>query len=272
MVLLPFGTLGQALLAGALGRMIIGAGIAATRAEEVFPPALLEWPAPPPAAGQDQQELKQLLTQARRGTIDLSRRIDSHPDSADLFRRRGILYARLASYGQATPGQAVEDLTRAREKGSAAPGLDYELARAHLAALALTKAQASADAHLQQQPTDARAYVLKASAELRRTKGEHVDHCRRALADLNQALALDSTLLAARMMRGYALAATDQFPLAVADYRRALAAAPQNPQVHFFLAEALLGMNNAREACQHLTLAEAFAPRTTKSYRKKHCR
>lgn len=255
------------MLAGSLYRMIKGTSVEGARQEEVAAPFSLDWPATAITPERRAEELKPLLTQAKRGTIALSRRIDAHPDSADLYRRRGILYTELSTVWLALP-----DLTKARELGSTHPELEYAFAQAHLAAGALTLSQASADAYLRLAPADARAYLLKATAELRRTKGAAADHCRQALLDLNRALELDSTLFAARMMRGYALATTEQPAPAPADYRRALAVAPQNTQVHFFLAEALLGAGGTTEACQHFQQALPFAPKTVKAYLKKYCR
>ncbi|MBC7448551.1 MAG: tetratricopeptide repeat protein [Hymenobacteraceae bacterium] len=259
-------------LAGAIGRLIIGTSIAAARQEEVSPTLTLDWPAEAGTPAVRTTLLKPQLTQAKQRATRLSRRIDAHPDSADLYRQRAFFGVQLSEFGLADPVQVVTDLTTARIKGADHPELDYELARAHLAVGALTKAQASADDYLRRAPSDPRPHKLKAIAELRRTKGDHAAHCRQALTDLNAALALDSADFTARMLRGYALATTDQFPAAVADYRRALAVAPQNAQVNFFLAEALLGAGGTTEACTHLALAGPFAPKTTKAYQKKYCR
>ena len=211
-------------------------------------------------------EQKPLLKQAFRGTIVLSRRIDAHPDSADLYRRRGLLYSQLSDV------RALPDMEKAHILGATHPEMDFQLAHAYLNAGSLTKAQTSAEAYSRRAPTDPRPYKLKAFAEMRRLKGEHADHCRQALPDLNRVLALDSTDFNARMLRGYALATTGQLAPAIADYRRALAVAPQNAQVNFFLAEALLGAGGTTEACQYLLIAAPFAPKTTKAYQKKYCR
>lgn len=272
-LLLPLGAAAQApmmvptSLAVGLVRLIKGTSIAGAREQEIRDVLLLGCAAAnPPAA--DQVAAAKALTQIKRGTIALSQRLDAHPDSADLHRRRGILYAQLSD------PRAATDLARADELGVAPPEYDTLLARTYFGLGAYSKAQASADAHLRRHPGDARMYEIKALAELRRTKGDHAEHCQSALPDLNRALALDSASIDGRLMRAYALATTGQSAAAIADYRRALLQlpAPQNSWVHFFLAEALLSAGNTTEACAQFALAGPFAPKTTKAYQKKYCR
>lgn len=254
------------MLAVSIYKLIKGTTIEGAREQEVWPAFTLGWPADASTPHERQKQLVPVLTQAKHSANKLSRRIDAHPDSADLYRRRGILRAPF------DPEQAVADLTTAQAKGSTHPELAYELAQAYLHFGALTKAQASAAEYQRHFPTDVRPWLLRATADLRRTKGEHGDHCRAALVALKQAWALDSTNFTTRLLRAYALTATNQFAAGIADYQWALAQAPHNTQVHFLLAEAYVGAGNLTAACTHFAQGEAYAPKTVKAYRKAYCR
>ncbi len=204
-----------------------------------------------------------IATSYKRTSIKLSKRIDAHPDSADLYRQRAMVSG---SEG------AVADIAIAREKGSTHPELDLILAQAYFEGGAYTKAQAAAATYQQRFPMDARPLIISASADLARKKGEHPAHCRNALVMLNRALALDSTNFAARVMHAYALTNTNYFAAGIAEYRRILTVAPHNPQVHFFLAEAYISAGNLTAACAHLAQATEYAELTVNAYIKAYCR
>lgn len=277
-LLAPFGGVAQP-NAGAVGllgvsvfRLIKGTSIESARNEEVWATVTLDWPAEAVTPEARATQLNPVLMSAKRGVIGLNRRIDASPDSADLYRRRGILRTALLNGGLTDALSAAADLNTARAKGSQHPELDYELARAHIVVGALTKSTASISEHLVKFPNDPRGYRLRALAEMHRSKGDHAEHCRQAIPDLERALALDSTDFSTLMLRGYARTITDQLAAGIADYRRALTISPTNTQTHFFLAEALLAAGNEAEACEHFAQAEAFAPKTTRAYHKKYCK
>jgi tetratricopeptide (TPR) repeat protein len=270
LLIMPLGLIaqpGSGLVVLSVFRLLKGTGLESARAEEVHAPVELDWSPREITPKDREKELKVSLMQCKRRIIALNNRLDAHPDSADLYRQRAILHTNLYD-----GNNALLDLTKARENHVDHPELDYEFARAYLAIGSLTKAQASADTYLQRVPNDPRGYLLKAVAEVSRQKGDHQAHCQAALPDLNRALAIDSTLLAARLLRGYSLATTEQFAAAIADYQQVLAVSPQHAQVNFFMAEALLGAGGTSQACMPLVLAEPFAPRTSKGYHKKYCR
>ena len=267
LLLLPTALRAQTgMLAASVYHLIKGTSIEDARAQEVRPAFTLDWPADASTPRERQRQIVPILTESKHNAIKLSRRVDAHPDSADLYRRRGILNE-LVNFEQ-----AVAALTTARAKGSIHPEFDYELAQAYLQLGALTKAQASAAEYQKNFPADVRPWLLRATADLRRTKGDHGAHCRAALVALKQAWALDSTNFTSRLLRAYALTATNQFAAGIADYEWALARAPQNTQVHFLLAEAHVGAGNLTAACTHFAQAEAYAPKTVKAYQKAYCR
>ena len=268
-LLAPMGAWAQTLpdLARIAAMVAMGAS-ESPRGTEVNALYSLDWP---PAISTQQARAEQLvsvLDQASRGVVELGRRIDAHPDSADLYQRRGFLYAQLDKVKRATA-----DFEKACTLNVKAPDpkLDLYLAQGYLEADLLAEANNFAGAYTDRTPNDPRPYRLRALAEMRLSKGDHADHCRAALPDLNRAMKLDSADFTTRLLRGYALATINQFAPAIADYRRVLAVAPDNAQVHFFLAEALIGTGSITEACQHLSLAMPFAPDTVKWYVKKHC-
>ena len=106
------------------------------------------------------------------------------------------------------------------------------------------------------------------------------DRPARALAELTQAVALDSSSSTAHFQQGIAHARLDQPALAIAAFERALALAPDasatrlslpkselteiQPRVHFALAAVLRDQHRYLEAATHLEQAIALAPERAK--------
>ena len=98
------------------------------------------------------------------------------------------------------------------------------------------------------------------------------DRPARALAELEQAVALDSASSTAHFQKGLAHARLDQPALAIAAFERALALAPDasaelaeiQPRAHFALAAVLRDQHRYLEAATHLEQAIALAPERAK--------
>ena len=90
------------------------------------------------------------------------------------------------------------------------------------------------------------------------------DRPARALAEFEQAVALDSASSTAHFQKGLAHARLDQPALAIAAFERALALAPDQPRTHFALAAVLRDQHRYLEAAAHLEQAIALAPERAK--------
>ena len=98
------------------------------------------------------------------------------------------------------------------------------------------------------------------------------DRPARALAELTQAVALDSASSTAHFQKGLAHARLDQSAAAIAAFERALALAPDDstelaevqPRAHFALAAVLRDQHRYLEAATHLERAIALAPERAK--------
>ena len=85
------------------------------------------------------------------------------------------------------------------------------------------------------------------------------DRPARALAELAQAVALDSSSSTAHFQQGLAHARLDQPALAIAAFKRALALTPDQPRAHFALAAVLRDQHRYLEAATYLEQAIARA-------------
>ena len=90
------------------------------------------------------------------------------------------------------------------------------------------------------------------------------DRPARALAELAQAVALDSSSSTAHFQQGLAHARLDQPALAIAAFKRALALTPDQPRAHFALAAVLRDQHRYLEAATYLEQAIARAPERAK--------
>ena len=90
------------------------------------------------------------------------------------------------------------------------------------------------------------------------------DRPARALAELTQAVTLDSASSTAHFQKGLAHARLDQPAPAIAAFERALALTPDQPRAHFALAAVLRDQHRYLEAATHLEQAIELAPERTK--------
>ena len=90
------------------------------------------------------------------------------------------------------------------------------------------------------------------------------DRPARALAELAQAVALDSASNTAHFQKGLAHAQLDQPAAAIAAFERALALTPDQPRAHFALAAVLRDQHRYLEAAAHLEQAITLAPERAK--------
>ncbi len=262
-LLAPLGASAQALLD--LFRMGTTVALMAGRdgaPSDPTPPTELTWDAP--ASSEDKAVADE--RSAARAITNLNVLIKSNPDSASLYLTRGQLQGRLGN-GK----KAFADLVAAQKLGSREPLLNLYLAQAAL----LTEQAAAAEAYLRQQrtltPARPEPDVFEARLWLARP-GILSQNCKQALLCLEKAVALDSTNLPARLLRGYAYFATNKYAPAIRDYQAILAQEPTNERVHFYLGQAYLSAENTAAACPHFRQGEAFAPTESRWYVKKYCR
>jgi predicted Zn-dependent protease len=226
------------------------------------PPTQFSWEAPAPSPARAEQENQR----ARRALDNLKTLIRQNPDSASLLVMRAQLYGRLGE-GK----KAYADLQAAQQKGSREPLLNLYLAQAAL----MSEQGAQAETYLRQQrtltPQRPEPDILEARLWLARP-GLVSQNSKQALLVLEKAVALDSTNLTARLLRGYTYYATNKYAAAVRDYRAVLAREPTHERAHFYLGQALVAAGQAPAACEHFRRGEAFAASECRWYLKKYCR
>mgnify|MGYP002780437351 FL=1 len=239
--------------------------MAATRTPEFAAPTVptaLTWDAPAATPGQQTTA----YAASTRAVGKLTARIKRGPDRVALLVERGQHYGRIGK-GE----KALSDFTAALIKGNTDPLLNFHIARAAL----LSGNAALVEEHLRKQRelTPARPECDLFEARLWLAKpGILSQNCKQAMTALDKAVALDSTNITTRLLRGYAYFANNKYAPALREYQAVLARQPDHARTHFYIGQALVGAERAAEACPYFVKGEDFAPTKARWYMKKYCR
>jgi tetratricopeptide (TPR) repeat protein len=176
----------------------------------------------------------------------LARLSDIDPDSSLVHQISGEVMESMKNYDG-----ALLEYKKAVEKAPARPGVHYKLGNLYWTTAQWDAAAQEFQAELANDPRNCLAQWKLGNILL-----EQSVRAEEALGEIDKALAMCPTLTQARVDRGRASLKLGRHDDAVRDLQIAAQASPEEPSVHFFLAQAYRGLGRGREALAEM---QAFA-------------